>query len=64
MAGIRIFSLTGEGIYDKNVSTTTDIWDGWDLRNKDNDKVASGIYIYVITSPDGDKKVGKVGVVR
>ncbi|MEW6096357.1 MAG: T9SS type A sorting domain-containing protein [bacterium] len=59
---VRIFNVAGEEVYEYE-GASGGKWT-WYLRNKENDKVASGIYIYVISTPDGDKKVGKIGVVR
>lgn len=56
--------MTGEEIYDKNVETQGGIGDGGYLRNKACEKVVSGIYTYVISTEDGDKKVGKIGAVK
>jgi hypothetical protein len=55
---VQIFSLTGEEIYDRNITTKNGIWDGWDSTNKAGEKVASGIYIYLITNSAGNKAIG------
>lgn len=57
---IRIFSITGEKIYevdnfDKNPY--------WDLCNDAGEKVASGIYIYYLTDGKSINK-GKLGVIK
>ena len=36
----------------------------WDLRNGRGDQIAPGLYIYVVETPSGDKKVDKFAVVR
>ena len=36
----------------------------WDLTNDSGDKVASGVYLYVIADGQGDKVRGKVAVIR
>jgi len=36
----------------------------WDLSDDSGDKVASGIYLYVITDSRGDKVRGKIGVIK
>ena len=62
MSKIKIFKKTGELIYERTVSTT----DGraqWGLTNNDNSNVASGIYIYFITSGDS-KCSGKIAVIK
>jgi len=60
-ASIKIFTVSGRLARDLgtvNGNTT------WDLTNDSADKVASGIYIYLITDPQGNKVRGKVGVIR
>ena len=37
---------------------------GWDLTNDSGDKVASGIYLYVIVDSQGDKVRGKLAIVK
>jgi len=36
----------------------------WDLRNRNNQFVASGVYFYVVESPNGTKKTGRLTVVQ
>jgi len=36
----------------------------WDLTNNSGDKVASGVYLYLITDSQGDKVQGKVAVIK
>jgi hypothetical protein len=36
----------------------------WDVRNARGDRVASGVYVYVVRTPQGERKVGKFAVVR
>ncbi|MEW6620856.1 MAG: T9SS type A sorting domain-containing protein, partial [bacterium] len=60
---VRIFNIVGEEVYEYEGVSSSGKWI-WKLQNKDNEKVAGGIYIYVISSSEGDKKVGKIGVVR
>ena len=36
----------------------------WDLKNSAGDKVASGVYLYLIMAPSGEKKTGKVVVIK
>ncbi|MFH1859710.1 MAG: Ig-like domain-containing protein [bacterium] len=62
-ATIEIFHIAGELI---KVIEETD-GDGkatWDGRNDAGERVASGIYIYLITNPRGEKVMGKIGIIR
>jgi hypothetical protein len=61
-ATIAIYTVSGEKVRtlvkDSNIDSM-----GWDLRNTAGQRVASGLYIYVITSTGSTKK-GKIVVVR
>jgi len=59
---VRIFNVVGEEVYEYEGPTNNGKWI-WQLQNISGEKVVSGIYIYVI-SAGGDKKVGKIGVVK
>jgi len=58
---IKIFTVSGHKVAELHS-------DGpsvqWDLSNDSGDKVASGIYLYVITDNAGDKTKGKVAIIR
>jgi len=58
---IRIFTITGELVWEKENITGSE---EWLAVNKDNEKVASGIYIYLITDTTGDKTTGKLAVIK
>ena len=62
---IRIYSLSGILI---RVLTHNDPTGGgeavWDLRNRNNQFVASGVYFYHVEAPDGKTKVGRFTVVN
>ncbi|MFH1859947.1 MAG: hypothetical protein ABH870_02885, partial [bacterium] len=58
---IQIFTIAGELVDEIRADS---LRMGWDTCNSAGEKVASGIYIYLIKDPSGNKKVGKLGVVR
>jgi hypothetical protein len=62
---VRIYSLSGVLV---NVLTHDDPTGGglltWNLRNRNNQFVASGVYFYHVESPDGQTKVGRFTVVN
>lgn len=64
-ANIEIYDLSGNLIneVDKNNSSTSVYWN---LANKEGEKVASGIYVYVVTYPDDNSRQekGKIAVIR
>jgi hypothetical protein len=64
-AVVRIYSLSGVLV---NVLTHNDPTGGgqlsWNLRNRNNQFVASGVYFYHVEAPDGQTKVGRFTVVN
>src|SRR5277367_2054151 len=64
---VKIFSISGHLVKTliPNIDTAT-----WDLTNDSGDKVASGIYVYLITTGDtgyggnGQKVRGKLAVIK
>ncbi|MBI4777341.1 T9SS type A sorting domain-containing protein [Candidatus Desantisbacteria bacterium] len=54
---IQIFTVAGELVREIRANS-------WDVCNSDGEKVASGIYLYLITDPAGNKKAGKLGVIQ
>ncbi len=55
---IKIYSIAGE-----LVKTINDAH-SWNLKNDNNEEVASGVYIYVVTNDAGLKEIGKIGVIK
>ncbi len=62
---VRIYSVSGVLV---NVLTHNDPTGGglltWNLRNRNNQFVASGVYFYHIEAPDGKTKIGRFTVVN
>lgn len=59
---VRIFTIAGETVTAKVVSSGNS-WT-WDARNSSGNNAAQGIYIFVITSPSGQKRIGKIAVIN
>ena len=62
-ASIRIFSLTG--VLVDQIEHDDPSGGGravWDVRNRGNQSVASGVYFYHVPTPAGDERVGKFTV--
>ena len=60
-ADVKIFTVSGHKAREfDNVSGSVN----WDLTNDSGDKVASGIYVYLITDGQGNKIKGKLAVIR
>lgn len=63
-AEIYIYSISFrriKSIGNINNVTHQGFWDGMD---EENNKVDSGIYLYLVTTPDGSKKIGKIAVIK
>jgi len=60
---IKIYTLTGEPVISLE-ETNNDGKYTWDVKNKEKEKVSSGMYIYRITDSLGGKLTGKIGIVR
>jgi flagellar hook assembly protein FlgD len=61
---IRIFNIVGELVRTLEKDDTGQEKE-WDLRNDAGEKVASGIYIYLVIDNDtGERVTGKLGVIR
>lgn len=59
-AKIRIYTPTGRKVF--SVETNSDTYD-WNVKNSSSENIASGVYFYVIESPEG-KKDGKLIIVQ
>ncbi len=62
-ARIQILTLAGELVRTLENNDNDDFVE-WDLRNEGNEKIASGVYLYLITDDKGNKKVNKIAVIR
>jgi hypothetical protein len=60
---IKIYTINGE-LVKTFENSGTDYKQIWDVTNNLGEKVASGVYIYLITNPQGEKKTGKIAVIR
>ncbi|MBN2543894.1 hypothetical protein JXI42_13635 [bacterium] len=63
---IRIYTLSGELVRTLEHSSTAEGGgvEEWDLRTEDDQIPASGVYIYHISTPKGQEKIGKFGLIR
>jgi ligand-binding sensor domain-containing protein len=59
---IRIYTISGALV--RIIEDIGSSLASWDARNSDGEFVGSGIYIFVIETEDGTKKMGKIAVVR
>jgi len=61
-ATIRIFTLAGELVKKQDVSGQYS-WN-WNVKNTDGDELARGIYIWVVINPAGEKRTGKIAIIK
>ena len=61
---ISIFTLTGEKVARLEHKSETNSTEPWNMLNFNNQEVAYGLYLYVVETPDGAKKVGKFSIIR
>jgi len=61
---IFIFTLSGELVYECERSTGNNSYLNWDVKNTNGEKVAQGIYLYMIVNREGEKKIGKIAILR
>ena len=60
-AKISIYTLNGELVKEMNNPGMS--WN-WNVCNKGGERLASGIYLYLVTNSSGEKKTGKIVIVR
>jgi hypothetical protein len=58
---VKLFTVSGHHVKTLNTAGGSAIWD---LTNESGDRIASGIYIYLITTDQGGKKRGKLTVIK
>jgi hypothetical protein len=58
---VKIFTVSGRHVHSLEAPSGSVVWD---LKNDSGDKVASGIYLYVITNDQGQKTRGKVVIIK
>jgi hypothetical protein len=58
---IKIFTVSGQHVRTLPMTSSNVTWD---LKDEKGDKVASGIYLYVLKADDGRKKTGKMVVIQ
>lgn len=59
---IRIFSLSGELVRTLDKDDASQSWMTWNTQTDNGLPVASGIYMYIVTAPNGAKKIGKMAI--
>ncbi len=60
---VSIFTIAGDHIVDLDHDDNRGFM-FWDMRTYNNQYIAYGLYVYVVSLPDGQKKVGKFLVIK
>ena len=61
---ISIYTVSGEFVTSISHDDPFDGNEWWNLKNGNNQEIAPGLYIYVVETPSGNKKINKFAVVR
>ncbi len=60
---INIYTLSGVKVKEIRHDDGTGI-ESWDLTNTFNQDISFGVYVYVVSTDDGKKKVGKIAILK
>jgi len=60
---IVIYSLAGVKVKELHHNDGTGI-ENWDLTNEFDQDIAFGVYVYVVTTPSGAKRTGKLAIIK
>ena len=64
---MTIYNIAGEKVRElseANQTVSNAGWIEWDGKNETGETVAMGVYVYVIKTADGQKKIGKIGLIK
>jgi hypothetical protein len=61
-AGATLKLFTVSGYFVRELENASPLL--WDRRNSQGEPVASGLYLFVVTTPDGTQRTGKLAVIR
>lgn len=60
---IRIYTVTGELVQTIQKNDNTNYYN-WDVLSSESARIAYGIYIYHIETPNGGTKIGRLGIIK
>ena len=60
---ISIFTMAGDHVADIDHSNNLG-YEYWNMRSSNDQFIAYGLYVYVVSLPDGQKKVGKFLIIK
>ncbi len=61
---LKVYNLTGDLVLEKGPSDMEGANIIWDTRNQSGEFVASGVYIFRATNPEGEEEYGRLAIIR
>ena len=61
---INVYTVSGDRVWSLKRSNYNSGDEAWNVNNNSNQAVAFGVYVFVVTTPDGKKQVGKFSIIR
>jgi len=61
---ISIFTMAGEKVAEIEHNSATNSTEVWNMLNFNRQEIAYGLYLYVVETPNGAKKIGKFSIIR
>ena len=61
---IHIYTLSGERVTSIRHESTTEGWEWWDMLSFNQQEISYGCYLYIVETPNGQKKIGKFVILR
>jgi len=61
---IHIYTLSGERVYSMHHENETEGWEWWNMLSFNQQEIAYGCYLYVVETPNGNKKIGKFVILK
>ncbi len=62
-ATIKVYNIAGELVATLEETNGDGILE-WDATNDDHERLASGVYIYMVTNPQNERYIGKLAIIR
>jgi hypothetical protein len=60
---LRIYTITGELVFETSIENGKGFYE-WNAYNDSGNALASGVYVYVITNSNNEKKSGKLAIIK
>ena len=60
---LKIFTVAGELVFENEETGSNGRYE-WDTANTNGTRVASGVYVYLVTNTAGEKAKGKIAIIK